>query len=183
MSKRRNYRPLFVFLGIILLMNALVIFVIEPRILDELGVNLGATCGQTVAFDIEIDRGQLADPFIDKITVNGQTITIPPACGCWLYGCGCNAGFSLSDLNSKVQIKIGDFKTIETSELSIPRLGGSGRVTVDQPIPCGAYQVVFTNYNKGGLCVPVVSPCEWIGDFNNKVTKTLTVSKSGVTLT
>lgn len=182
---KKNYGPLFVFFGMVLIAGAIVMFVIEPKILDELGVNLGTTCGQSVTFELVVNRGQLADPYMASVKANDKLINnLPAPCGCGLYGCGCNAGFSISDLHSKVQIKIGDFKTIETSEAILPRFGGTQVVTsASQPIPCGTYNVTFMIKNIGGLCIPVISPCEWTPDGNNIITKTLTVSKSGVTLT
>ncbi len=159
---KMNWKPMIAFVGIVLILGGIVALALDPTITDPY-----TKPGKYVKFGVFISRGLLADPNMEQWTATEVS------------GCGNIMAVSTATLDTKVQVKIGTYKTIETNMLQTAYSGGSGWVYGCTFVPTNTYSVEFVNFNKGGeLCFP---SCDWVRD-DQLVTKTLTVD-GGVTLT
>jgi len=158
-----NYKPIIMFVGLIILVGGIMAFALDPTIIDAY-----TKSGSYVKFGVYVDRAILSDPNIVNFNVEEKT------------GCSNIMAVSSATLNTKVVIKIADYKQFETTGIDTPWSGGGGWIYGCSFIPIGQYQITYTSFNKGGeLCNPL-GGCSWQQD--DIVTKTLTVSDSGVTL-
>lgn len=158
---KTNWKPMIVFVGIVLIVGGVVALALDPTIADQY-----TKPGKYVKFGVFISRGALADPNMEQWTATEVS------------GCGNVMAVSTATLDTKVQIAIHGYKTIETNTIQTPWSGGSGWVYGCTFIPAGSYAVEFVNYNIGGeVCFP---SCSWVRD-DQVVNKLLTVG-SGVSL-
>ena len=144
---RTNWKPMIAFIGIVLVAGGIIALALDPTITDPY-----TKSGKYVKFGVFISRGSLAEPNMEQWTATE------------VAGCGNVMSFSTATLDTKVQVKIGDYKMIETNLLQTAWSGGSGWVYGCTFVPNGVYQMTFTNFNRGGeICNPLTG-CDWVRD-------------------
>lgn len=163
---KTNYKPILVFMGIVLIVGAIVAIALDSTLIDSIKHDSGLLPGQYVKLSVYIDRG-LDFPMMTqyKAEVGGCTNTLS----------------MLSVLDTKVDIQIGTYKTITTNQVTTSLDSGGQWISACSFIPTGNYPITYVQYNKGGeTCgIPLVG-CSFSA-YKTEY-KTLTVTATGVSL-